>query len=219
MGLLIGLIIAGAFVGLVAYFNGDASIRRELRKAKLYKIGDLPEGQPGRIAGRAQPVSETLVGPLTGRPCVYYIAKVEQHVQSGKTAHWRTIVTEFRGVSFMLDDGSGRAIVDPGAARISLDFDSKSTSGTFDDPTPTERAFLERHHQTGQGWLFNKHLRYREAVIEVGEQVAVLGSGVREPDPDAPPAEAYRGEQPTRVHLAGTQQHPLVISDSPDTLR
>src|ERR1041385_6201235 len=123
MGLVIGLGIAAVFVALVAYFNGDATIRRELRKARKYRIAEIPEGAPGRIVGRARGLSETLVGPLTGRPCVYYIAKVEQHTSNGKTSHWRTIVTEFRGVSFVVEDGTGRAIVDPHAARISLDFD------------------------------------------------------------------------------------------------
>lgn len=202
---------------LLHYFSKDASIRRELRKAKRFPIGQLPEGVRGRIVGRAYPLMEPLQAPLTGRPCVYFIATLEQRVQHGKTSSWRTVVTDSRAQVFGVRDESGRAIVDPSLARISLDFDNKSTSGTFDNPTPAEEAFLARHNQTGKSWVFNKYLRYREAIIGVDEPVAILGSGIREPDPDAPPAEAYRGDAPTRLRLTSSAAHPLVISDSHDT--
>src|SRR5207248_4101663 len=108
--------------------------------------------------------------------------------------------TETRLVPFALEDGTGRAIVDPAFAKIALDFDSRSTSGTLDDPNESERAFLERHGETGRGWIFNKKLRYREACIEVGETIAVLGAGTREPDPQAAPS-GYRDAQPTLLRL------------------
>lgn len=213
------LIIAGLIVlGLVInHFSRDAKIRRELRSAKLYRIADLAEGTRGRIVGRAYPLTEALQAPLTGRPCVYFVATLEQRVQHGKTSSWRTIVTETRTVPFGIQDDSGRALIDPTGARMSLDFDNKSTSGTFDNPTPAEQGFLDRHRQSGTTFVFNRHLRYREAIIGVDEPIAILGSGVREPDPDAPPAEAYRGETPTRLRLTSSPAYPLVISDSRET--
>jgi hypothetical protein len=122
-------------------------------------------------------------------------------------------------VPFVLEDGSGRAIVDATAARIAIDFDGRSQSGTFDDPTEAERAFLARHGEKGQGWIFNRRLRYREAVIAEGETIAVLGAGTREPDPDAPPSEAYRGDAPTRLRLTSSPRYPLVISDDASLTR
>src|SRR5512143_751335 len=133
---LLAIIGIGGFVALVYYFSADATNKRELRKARAFKISELPDGTPGRIIGRAGTFTQQLVGPLTGRPCVYFIAKVEQHVSNGRTSHWRDVITESRCVPFVVEDGTGRAIVDPTAARVSLDFDSRSTSGTFDDPTP-----------------------------------------------------------------------------------
>jgi hypothetical protein len=201
------------FVAISAYASGKTV--RKLRNAQSFPIGQLPEGKAGRVIGDAHPLAETLTAPLTGRACVYYIAKVEQHHSTGKSSYWKTLVKEERGVPFVLDDGTGRAIVDPTSAEIALDFDSKSTSGTFDDADEIERAFLERHHQTSQGWVFNKRLRYREAVIHVGERIAVLGEGVREPDPDAAPSGDYRGAPPTRLRLTSNPRFPLVISDNP----
>jgi hypothetical protein len=114
----------------------------------------------------------------------------------------------------VLTDGTGRAIIDPTGAEIALDFDSRSSSGTFDNANEAEEAFLARHHQKSQGWVFNKGLRYREAVIHIGETIAVLGEGVREPDPDGSPTSEYRGAAPTRLRLTSTPRFPLVISDN-----
>ena len=87
----------------------------------------------------------------------------------------------------------------------------------MDDATPAAEAFLARHGHAGKRWMFNKNLRYIEAVIEVGETVSVLGSGVREGDPMALPPEGYRSAPPTRLRLTSSPRFPLVISDDPST--
>jgi hypothetical protein len=63
-----------------------------------------------------------------------------------------------------------------------------------------------------------KRLRYREAIVAIGEIISVLGSGTREPDPQAAPAD-YRGGQPTLIRLTSSPRYPLVISDDPSTTR
>lgn len=207
------------FVTLAWYFSESQKIKRELKSAPRMSLRELPESTRARVVGAAQPLAQTLEAPLTGRACMYYVVTVEQHHSTGRSSYWKQIIKEEAGVPFVLDDGTGRAIVDPRSARVALDVDGKGDSGTFDEPSAREAAFLQRHGTTGQGWIFNKRLRYREAIIEVGEQVAILGEGVREPDPDAPPASAYRGDQPTRVRMTSSARYPLLISDNPDTTR
>lgn len=215
--LLISAVIA-TVVGVAWYFSHDNRIRRELRKVPRRKIGAMPENERGRIVGAAQPFEGHLIeAPLTKRPCFYYVARVEIQKSNGKSTYWSTLIKEERGVQFVVRDETGRAVIDPLGANVSLVVDSTTRSGTFDDPEENEKAFLARHGQSGQGWVFNKGLRYHEAVIEPDEVVAVLGSGVREPDPEAEPTEAYRGEQPTLLRLTSSPNHPLVISDAPDT--
>jgi hypothetical protein len=211
--LLIGIVV-GAIV-VFAMFSHDAQVKRALKKAPLAKINALAEGRPGKIVGAVRPFEQVLTAPLSGRRCVYWIVRVEQRRHTGKSSHWRKIIEEHQGVPFTVDDGTGHAIVDARNAKIALDTDMRTKSGTFDNPTPQETEFLSRHRVSGQGLVFNKQLRYAEAVIEENEVVAVLGAGVREPDPGAPPADAYRGEQPTRVRMTSSPQHPLVVSDSP----
>lgn len=219
MHIAIILLVGIAVAGTVWYFQPRNRIKRQLRGARALRIAELGDGQAGRVIGRARVLEQTLEAPLSGRACVFYIARVEERRSSGKHSYWRTIISEQHGVPFVLEDDSGYAIVDATAAQIALDFDARSSSGTFDDPTPAETAFLERHGRSGTGWFFNRTLRYREAVIGEGETIAVLGAGTREPDPAAAPTAAYRGEPPTRLRLTSSPRYPLVISDDPDTTR
>jgi len=217
-------VVLFALVGGIAaafwYFSHDATVRRELRKAPLRRIADLAEGERARIVGGVKPFERTLTSPLSGRPCVLYTVLVQRRVQSGKNSRWKTVIDDQQGVPFIVDDDSGRAIVDPTNARISLETDTRTRSGTFDDPTPAEQAYLASHGVSGQGWVFNNTMRYIEAVVEEHEVIAVLGAGVREPDPDARPSGGeYRSEMPTRLRLTSSAQHPLVISDAEGTTR
>jgi hypothetical protein len=213
-------VVAGvAIVAASFMWNEKARIRRELRGASRVDIGDLREGRTGRVVGVVGD-GETLQAPFTGRSCVFYEASVEEYRSSGKTGSWRQVVREARGVPFVLDDGTGRAIVDPSGARVAVDLDMTTRSGTFDDATPVEEEFLTRHGLRSTGWVFNKSLRYREGVIEVGETIAVMGQGVREPDPDAVgKVGGYRSGPPTRLRLGGSARHPILLSDAPDTLK
>jgi hypothetical protein len=211
------ILVIGAAMAVVGvgfwYFSAANRLKRELRAARVWPIGELPENTIGRVIGEAHPIDRVLEGPLSGRACVYYVARVEEEGSNS----WKTVIEEHDGVPFLLDDGSGRAIVDPVNAEVVLTFDSDSSSGTFDDATRTEEAFLAKHGRSSTGWVFNKKLRYTEAIIEPGETIAVLGSGVREPDPQAMPGEGYRSAPPTRLRLTSSRQHPLRISDDPST--
>lgn len=208
-------------VGVIAvcgwYFSKSNRLKRQLRSMKSWPLAELPEDTQGRVVGHAQALQHVLTSPLTGRPCVYYIAKVEEHRSSGRSSYWKTIISESNFVPFQLIDQTGRAIVDPAGAEVVLDFDGSSSSGTFNEANPTQEAFLQRHGHKSKGWIFNKGLRYREAVIHIGETVAVMGAGVREPDPDASPTAEYRGAPATRLRLMHSAKCPLVISDDPST--
>lgn len=221
MDALVVLAVAAGVAIVAASFmwNEKARIRRELRGASRVDIGELREGRTGRVVGKVGD-GETLQAPFTGRSCVFYEASVEEYRTRGKSGSWRQVVREARGVPFVLDDGTGRAIVDPSGARVAVDLDMTTRSGTFDDATPVEEEFLTRHGLRSTGWVFNKSLRYREGVIEIGETIAVMGQGVREPDPDAVgKVGGYRSGPPTRLRLGGSARHPILLSDAPDTLK
>lgn len=213
------LVVLICFLGAVPlgiatwYWSGPARIRRKLRSAPRVSIAEAPEGEVVRIDGRVTE-GEALEAPLTGRRCVYYVAVVEE---KGDAGDWMELARESRGVRFMVEDGTGRAIIDPEGARIDVDLDSTTQSGTTDDPTPREAAFLVRHRLKGAGLFFNRTLRYREGVFEIGEPIAVMCQPVREPDPDAASRTAgYRDLPPTRLRVGGSPAHPILLSDSRD---
>lgn len=206
---LLGIGVMAAIGGAVHYFSEESRIKRTLRAARPWPIAELPEDTLGRVIGRAAQLDGVLTAPITGRTCVFYVVEVLE--KRGKSH--ATLIREETGVPFVLTDDSGRAIVDPTGAKLALTTDASTTSGSLDDATPVEEAFLARHGKSSRGWVFNKVLTYREAIVEVGERVAILGAGVREPDPDAGPGEGYRGGPPTRLRLTSSSRYPLLISD------
>lgn len=209
-----GMTISGsvlAYRGIRRYMSPENQLKRQLRDTPRRTLAELAEGTPARIVGKADALDDVLEAPLTGRTCLYYTAIVE--VSEGQ--NWREIIREDRAVMFTIDDGTARAIVDPSRSKVALDYDGKSSSGTFDKPNERETAFLEAHKTASKHGLFNRNLRYREATIGVGDTIAIFGAAVREPDPDAQPEASYRGDPPTRLRMTSSPKHPMMISDSP----
>jgi hypothetical protein len=215
--LLIGA-VATAIAWATWYFQDARRLRRALVAAKAWPIGELPENATGRVIGEVQPLERVLESPLTGRACVYYVVTVDVRRSNDRWSSWRTVITKREGAPFLLHDASGRAIVDPAGAEVVLASAVHSRSGTFDDATPAEEAFLARYDHASTTWGLSG-IRFTEAVIAPGAFVAVLGAGVREPDPAARPAEGYRSGPPTRLRLTSSRQHPLVIGDDPSTVQ
>ncbi|MEM7157678.1 MAG: GIDE domain-containing protein [Myxococcota bacterium] len=217
------LIVVGLFVLIGAWwFSETQRIKRALRGAEMVQIAQYPHGGLKRIVGKLSMNEEPLVAPLTGRPCAAYEVVLEQLRSSGKSSSWHTVFREIEVRPFTLDDGTGRAFVEPSEAKLVITRDERSQSGTFDDPTPREQAFLDMYGQSGEGWVFNKTLRYSEGVLEPGEDVAVLGRGAVSFDDrpaQDPHAGGYRqGSQSTKVTLRAGPKDPLYISDDPSTL-
>ena len=217
MPLALLFIVAGAAILFSAwYFSEAQKIKRALRDAEQVPIASYPHGGIKRVVGVLSLDGEPLAAPLSGRRCAAWEVVVEEQRSSGKSTSWYTIVREVQAVPFMLDDDTGRAHVDPSGAQIVVTADRRSRSGTFDDPTPEERAFLDRHGEEAEGWVFNRTLRYREGVLEPDERVAVLGQGAVSYD-DVPEAQHQGGyRQPAaskRLDIRAAGGHPLYISD------
>jgi hypothetical protein len=155
-----------------------------------YRVGELPDGEIGRVEGTVGEQARTLRGPLSGRACVYYMVLVE----AGGAIQW----TEGDGVAFALEDASGRAIIDPALARIALSLDHREPLRALREATPQQDAVLARHgyNVTGAGQLV-----FYEAVLLVGERVTVVGAGRREPA--ASQERDFRTPPPMQLRMAG----------------
>jgi hypothetical protein len=209
------------FVGLAHYFRREGRINRALRAAPRASIRDVADRALCKIEGTVGAAGELLTAPLTGRRCVWYQVTVEERRSRGKSSHWVTVITEERGAdSFLVRDDTGKALVRrAGRTEVVVVKDSHEQSGVFDDPDERQTAFLNAHGREGQGWFFNKKLRYREGAIEEGETVAVAGEGRWEPDPAPDPGAAggYR-EMPRLLVVTASERAALLVSDDRDAL-
>lgn len=120
-----GLLVIGWITLRSWYFSEGKKIKRLLRGARSWPIAELPENTHGRIVGRTRSIGETLTSPLSGRACVYYLVTVTQGVGGERCR----IITESESVAFMIEDDTGRAIIEPARSRITLDVDHKTSSG------------------------------------------------------------------------------------------
>lgn len=195
----------------------DDRLRRRLRRAPRAELGSLDENTVARITGTVRPMGKRLLeAPLSGRLCVYYsIIVVAAREHLGQRT---TIGSEQDAMTFVIEDASGRAVVDPEHAQISVAFDFVSESKAAFDADPQQRATLERMGLVKRDWFNTDRLQYREAILEVDDMIAVYGAGVREPDPDAAPTGPYRDSGPQRLRFTGTVRYPLLISDDPRML-
>lgn len=192
----------------------NAKMRRQLKETPRVKIGEFPESQVACTVGRTRLLEQTpmLEAPLTGRPCLFYTVEVE--LQSGRS--WRLIARERSGSPFIIQDATGRAVIEPAEARLDIAFDF--VDFVWNNPRQREHAFMLRVQPTLVGVLFTHQVRFREAIIGIDELVSVLGAGVREADPLAPPAETYRGEPKTRLRFSSAPEAELLVSAARETI-
>ena len=197
----------------------DWRLRRQLRKAAPAELATLAESTFARITGGVRSSGQRLLeAPLSGRPCVYYAIHVISAAGPSPRHRHTEIGTEQEAMTFLLEDSTGHAVIDPDHARFSVAFDHVSESKAAFDADPRQRAVLERLGLVHRDWFGTEHLLYREGIIATDERISVLGAGVREPDPDAAPTGMYRGDRPMRMRFTGTAKYPLVISDDPRSL-
>lgn len=174
-------------------FNPTAVLKRKLRKVPVSHIGSLSTGAQARITGTIAPDNLSLTSPFMQKQCAWYRTTVEEYRSHGKSSSWQQIVKEEQFTDFVLSDVTGRCRVHMQRPSVASNADIQSKSGTFDDATTAEDAFLQRHGLSSVGLLgMNRRLRYTEMVLEVGESVTVLGRAgassvgtiTFEPDPE-----------------------------------
>jgi len=182
----------------------DRRLRKLLREARTYALGELPEDTFGRVTGTVRPLDHKLLeAPLSGRLCVYYDISIEPQTGNGTTL--RVLASEQDAIPFLLEADGHRAVIDPAHARISAGFDHVVSSK---EPTERSLALLSRYRWRGDGSVY-----CREAILEADETVTVVGAGIREADPEALPSAGYREGGQTRLRLTGAAKFPLLISD------
>lgn len=194
---------------LYARFNRDARALRALRTRPTQPLAEIADGAPGRFTGVVEAFGGgTINAPISGKPCVLFQLAVFR-TSGGQGTTSGKVFEDRGGTPFVVRDDSGRAVVDPSTARVVVEPTETKSIG---DADALEAYLAGKGFSTS--WFLSPAVLYREVLIEVGETVHVFGAGTREPDPDGAP-DGYRGAMPTRLRVADSPQHRLVISDDP----
>lgn len=139
-----GLASASA-IGLIAWLMA-LHRRRSITDTPTSRIATAAQGFV-ELQGRGRLFGEQpLLSPLTGLPCLWYRFTIEERNNDNK---WRTVQTGVSDVSFILDDGSGEALVDPEGAEV-----------------------ITRHRER---WMRDNR-RYTEWKLIAGDEIYVLGN-------------------------------------------
>lgn len=211
--------VIATIVFLVYYFNGRQVIIRTLSKIPVKPASSLRTNELSKVSGKALHVKEPLLAPYSQRKCVFYQIVIQQKVSNGKSSHWKTLVKDERFQDFFIDTNGDFVIVKPtNNPRNYISYlvkDKKQTSGTFNDPTPQFEAVLRRYNINPENFFgFNKRLRYKEGVIEIGERITVAGIAkwktLNEPLPEYPYSKI--------AELESDDKQKLIITDIPEVL-
>lgn len=211
------LTVFGIILFCVYYFSKKNVIIRTLSKIPHKPASSLKTNELSKVTGKALHVKEPLIAPYTNRKCVFYQIIIEQKVSTGKSSHWKTLVKEERFQDFFIQTKSDFVIIKPQEHPKNyicyLVKDKNQSSGAFNDPTPQLQSIFNRYNINSQTFLgFNKRLRYKEGIIEIGEEITVAGIAkwktLSEPFPEYPYSKI--------VTLESVEKQKIIITDLPE---
>ena len=175
------ILIAFVVVGIIAlryFFSKKAIIRRKLKKAPYRSLSRFKTGDIGKVIGKVEFAEEALIAPLSGRECAYFHVKVEERVKSGKSHYWKTIIEDEDTINFLIREEDKCALVEDHHIRSYIVQDRNYSSGFLNDADANLEKFLQRYSRESTGFLGNNRtLRYQEGILELNEEVAVMGEG------------------------------------------
>ncbi|HVZ81839.1 MAG TPA: GIDE domain-containing protein [bacterium] len=182
------MVLAGLAVlgGIFLFFRGF----RDLKRKRL--IEDTPTSTIRAMAPGLVEVTGTgvqhkpLNGPFTQRACLYYEYLVEEQrertVGSGKDQHtetyWATIKSEDTSeLPFLVDDGTGKALVRPEGAEMVLVDRWELQPGIFGDIPAPIVDFLKTRGVDCYGLFgFKRPLRFTERILAEGQKLYLLAT-------------------------------------------
>jgi hypothetical protein len=190
---------AGVVVGLVLLVRGFGGYRAagRITGTSVSRIASMAVGEV-LVSGAAEPVELTLISPLQSVPCIYYRSRITE----ASDGDGRDLFQEERAVGFRVRDASGAVRIFPSGARFDVPdrYDEapdlwgsgpigfRPRVGSVFAPGPDDReaqvAALLTVQAGGVSLLdaggtplsaTGRKNHYREARIEAGEAVTVVG--------------------------------------------
>jgi hypothetical protein len=176
-----------------------ALFRNRLKRLFHTKLANLQQGEVCTVSGRVIASHPTVVAPIDGQPCVYYLVGVD-----GSSPPF----TEGSGCVFALDDGTGRVLVDPMGAVPDFALRRSQQFGT-DDAGPVQFLATRtiRYDFVPAMSMGISHVRQWRLVSQ--DQVTITGAAFCVTMPSAA-SNGYR-ETVSRLLFTATATTPLTI--------
>ncbi|MFI8480009.1 GIDE domain-containing protein [Pseudomonas sp. NPDC078700] len=141
---------------------------RHLLDTPTSKIRSAAQGYVEFYGVITEQPDNLLVGPLTGKPCVWWRFKIEEHVQDDKKRTWRSLESGVSDALLALSDGTGDCLINPKGAQVR---------------TTTREVWngSQRHPRIANkggmlGFLsMGKKYRYTEERLHVGQPLYAIG--------------------------------------------
>ncbi|MCG8581735.1 MAG: hypothetical protein MI866_17555 [Bacteroidales bacterium] len=206
--------IVAIIIFFASFYTNKAVVKRKLKKAERKHLSEFRDGETARVVGTIECSNTPLTAPLSGRKCAHYYIIVEQERSSGKSSSWHTLIEEEVMGDFVIRDGENRAFINGNNVKSYIVQDRKFRSGFLNDATQNLERYLNKKGYESENMLgFNKTLRYKEGVLEEGEEVAVYGKGSWKSAESLKLPEAYGRV----LEISSTPEEPIYLSDDPDT--
>lgn len=192
VGLAALALLAAVLVAVVCYGLAELRLAYYVLRSEPNSALDATRGGPIELRGTATRAGGLLRSPFTETPCLAYEYAVEEERQSKNGRSWTTIASGDEAVRFRLDDGSASVLIEPPGADFRLEEHARiDVDGGTAPPDPIRR-FVDRtpdvdcQNTSLDLRLFElrtgKDRRFRERILEPGEDVHVLGTARYEPD-------------------------------------
>ena len=198
--------LAATATALRARFTHHARAWARAERHVARSIEHAPTSETVRLSGRLRLAGPALTSPLSGRPCAGYHATVE----AGDNRK-RVLGSEARFSDFVLEDESGRVLVEMEAANVDVTMDLAWRSETLDAETrfDLEQFLTSVVNPERLDLSLRERLVYREGALCPGEQVTVVGViALERPSLSEP----YRTHAPVR-RIRGQEGGQLLVSD------
>jgi hypothetical protein len=187
-------------LGRIGLYRPGRRIRATLARLERTRLAEAVDGEVVKVVGEGVATGEPLVAPISGRPCLHYLAVIQRVGWGG----WSELARESRGLEVELRDDSGTASILLEDALVDGDCTIWPRWGLSRYPPPHVRELLERNFQEPR-----PNLRIVEYTLPPGP-IMVGGVLRRELDPGAR-ATSYR-DAPRRAVLRSTDAVALLVS-------
>lgn len=133
-----------------------------------------------KVTGIVKNITTPLEAPLTKRQCVFYTIKIEQKKGFRQHSHWKKIIFEEKIQDFLVHSKDEYILIKPRKNPLNyrsyLMPDQETYADAFKEPSPEFLSILLKYNLDIKGFLeINKHYRYQESIIGVGNQITVGG--------------------------------------------